>query len=110
MAIEHLSAAANTLTKLLKNKYHIPITSKVSLELLKIIESDERKIAKYTKNFNLQNKNFFEKHGQEVIKLSYTYGAIQIQKFLKKKYSETPSLSTFKRFLMEVKNGKSQGK
>ena len=108
MAIENLSTAATILTKLVKNKYHIPITSKVSHELLKIIESNERKIAKYSKNFNLENKDFFEKHGQEVIKLSYTYGAIQIQKFLKKKYSETPSLSTIKRFIKEVKNGKSK--
>jgi len=110
MAIENLSTAANTLTKLLKNKYHVPINSKVALELLKIIESSEIKLAKFTKNFNLENKDFFEKHGQEVIKLSYTYGAIQIQKFLKKKYSETPSLSTIKRFLKEVRNGKSQRK
>jgi len=107
MAIQNLSNAANILVKLLKNKYHIPINSKVSFEMLKIIESNESKLSKYTKNFNLKNKEFFENHGQEVIKLSNTYGAIQIRNFLLTKYSNTPSLSTLKRFLKEVQNGKS---
>ena len=85
MAIENLSTAATVLTKLIKNKYHIPINSKVALELLKIIESSEIKLAKYTKNFNLQNKDVFEKHGQEVIKLSYTYGANSNSRIFKEK-------------------------
>ena len=107
MAIENLSTAANILTKLLKNKYHIPTNSKVMHEMLKIVESNEKKLSKYTENFNLENRTFFENHGQETIKLSHNYGAIQVHNFLKKKYPNTPSLSTIKRFLKEVQNGKS---
>ena len=109
MAIENLSTAANILVKLLKNKYHVPTNKKVVHEMLKIVESNEKKLTKYSKNFSLKNKEFFENHGQEIIKLSNTYGAIQIRNFLLTKYSNTPSLSTLKRFLKEVQSGKSKG-
>ena len=107
MAINNLSKCANSLTKMLKNKYHLKTNSKVILEMLKIIESNEIKISKFSKNFSLKNEKFFELHGQEIITQSKHRGAFAIHSYLKSKYSNIPSLSTIKRFLKEVENGKS---
>jgi len=73
--------------------------------MLKIIESNETKISKFSKNFSPKNEKFFENHGQEIIAQSAHRGAFAIHSYLKAKYKNVPSLSTIKRFLKAVKNG-----
>ena len=112
MAIENLSAAANILVKLLKNKYHIKINSKVTLEMLKIIQSNETKIEKYIDNFSEKNRVFFEKHFHEISRmLKDGKGSYAIHSHFSK-LSEVPSLGSFKKLIAkikEVQSGKSKG-
>ena len=110
MAIENLSAAANILVKLLKNKYHIKINSKVTLEMLKIIQSNETKIEKYIDNFSEKNRVFFEKHFHEISRmLKDGKGSYAIHSHFSN-LSKVPSLGSFKKLIAkikEVQNGKS---
>jgi len=105
MAINNLSRAANSLVKMLKNKYQIRTNRKAIYEMLKIVESNETKITKFSKNFSAKNEKFFEDHGQEIIAQNAHRGAFAIHSYMKAKYKNVPSLSTIKRFLKAVKNG-----
>ena len=111
MAIQNLSTAANSLTKMLKNKYHLKINSKVTLEMLKIIQSNETKIEKYLNGFSQKNKVFFEKHFHEITRmLQDGKGSYSIHSHFSN-LSEAPSLGSFKKLISkikEVQNGKSK--
>ena len=110
MAIQNLSSAANILVKLLKNKYHIKINSKVAFEMLQIIQSNETKIEKYIDNFSEKNRVFFEKHFHEITRMSKNgKGSYSIHSHFSN-LSEVPSLGSFKKLIKkikEVQNGKS---
>ena len=113
MAIQNLSQAANSLSKMLKNKYHIKINSKVTLEMLKIIQSNETKIEKYIDNFSEKNRDFFEKHFHEITRLlKDSKGSYAIHSHFSN-LKEVPSLGSFKKLIAkikEVQNGKFKGK
>ena len=106
MSINNLSRASNKLAKMLRNKYRIKASPKAILEMLKIIEANEKQIGKFTKNFSPKNQILLEELGAEIISLnSQGHGSLAIFTALKKTHKEVPSKNTIYRFLQEVKNG-----